>query len=410
MGSVEESAEGLLVDHGAILAPPERSCTVERMTGLDASFLYNETPTLHMHTLKYTVLDVASVPGGYDFERFQHELERRLHLLPPFRRRVVEIPGRVHHPVWIEDPDFDLGYHVRRIGIPPPGGREQMDAVIADIASWPLDRTKPLWEIWMLEGLEDGRVGFLAKIHHSVADGVAAAAMLANVMTPSVEDVDPPPPLKPWRPEPMPSRLTLVIDAIGDLIRNLIRLPALLRRTAGAVQRVVRHRKTSAVSTPRPILDTANTPFNGALTPHRSFATSTIPLDDVKAAKNGLGVTINDIVLAMVSGSLRAWLEERHALPDRALVAGVPVSTDDPDGMKRLGGNRVSNMFTTLATDVDDPVARLRAIHDVTGAAKEVHNLLGADMLADWSEYTPPKPYSWFMRQYSRFGLAEKHR
>ena len=179
---------------------------MERMTGLDASFLYNETPTLHMHTLKYTVLDVSSVPGGYDFERFQHELERRLHLLPPFRRRIVEVPGGVHHPVWIEDPDFDLGYHVRRIGVPPPGGREQMDAVIADIASWPLDRTKPLWEIWMLEGLEDGRVGFLAKIHHSVADGVAAAAMLANVMTPSADDVDPPPPLKPWRAEPMPCR------------------------------------------------------------------------------------------------------------------------------------------------------------------------------------------------------------
>ena len=131
---------------------------MERMTGLDASFLYNETPTLHMHTLKYTVLDVSSVPGGYDFARFRHELEQRLHLLPPFRRRVVEVPGRLHHPVWIEDPDFDLGAHVRRIGVPPPGSRSQMDAVIADIASRPLDRTKPLWEIWMLEGLEGGRV------------------------------------------------------------------------------------------------------------------------------------------------------------------------------------------------------------------------------------------------------------
>jgi diacylglycerol O-acyltransferase len=133
-------------------------------------------------------------------------------------------------------------------------------------------------------------------------------------------------------------------------------------------------------------------------------------LADVKHAKTALDVTINDIVLAMVAGSLRSWLEKRAALPARALVAGVPVSTDDPDGIQRLGGNRVSNMFTTLATDIDDPVERLRAIHDVTGAAKEMHNLLGADMLADWSEYTPPKPYSWFMRQYSHFGLAEKHR
>src|SRR5213080_1628325 len=142
---------------GAILALSGRGCILERVTGLDASFLYNETPTLHMHTLKYTVLDVSTVPGGYDFERFQHELERRLHLLPGFRRRIVEVPGRLHHPVWIEDPDFDLAYHVRRIGVPPPGGREEMDEVIADIASWPLDRSRPLWEIWMLEGLEGGR-------------------------------------------------------------------------------------------------------------------------------------------------------------------------------------------------------------------------------------------------------------
>ena len=383
---------------------------MERMTGLDASFLYNETPTLHMHTLKYTVLDVSSVPGGYDFERFQYELERRLHLLPPFRRRIVEVPGRLHHPVWIEDPDFDIGYHVRRIGVPPPGGREQMDAVIADIASWPLDRTKPLWEIWMLEGLEGGRVGFLAKIHHSVADGVAAAAMLANVMATSADEVDPPPPTEAWHPEPMPTRGQLIMDALRDLLRNLLRLPALLRRTFSGLKRVTAHRKSADVATPRPILDTAKTPFNGALTPHRSFATATLPLSDVKRAKAAFDVTVNDIVLAIVAGSLRAWLEKRNALPDRALVAGVPVSTDDPDAVKRLGGNKVSNMFTTLATDIADPVARLRAIHDVTSAAKEVHNLLGADMLADWSEYTPPRPYSWFMRQYSRFGLAEKHR
>src|SRR4051795_7078741 len=118
---------------------------MERLTGLDASFLYNETSTLHMHTLKYTVLDVSTVPGGYDFAKFQHELDRRLHLLPPFRRRVVEVPGRINHPVWIEDPDFDVGDHVRRIEVPAPGTQAQMDAVVADIASTQLDRRRPLW-------------------------------------------------------------------------------------------------------------------------------------------------------------------------------------------------------------------------------------------------------------------------
>src|SRR5438067_4124940 len=221
---------------GAILAPWGGWCTVERLTGLDASFLYNETPTLHMHTLKYSVLDVSTVPGGYDFARFKHELDRRLHLLPPFRRRVVDVPFGLHHPVWIEDPDFDLSYHVRRIGVPPPGGRAEMDAVIAAIASWPLDRSRPLWEIWMLEGLDGGRVGFLAKIHHTLADGVAAAAMLANVMVSSPDDVDPVPPVEPWRPERRPSRWRLLIDAVRDLLVALVRLPRLLRRTVPRVK------------------------------------------------------------------------------------------------------------------------------------------------------------------------------
>jgi diacylglycerol O-acyltransferase len=382
---------------------------LERLTGLDASFLYNETPTLHMHTLKYTVLDVSGVPGGYDFDRFRQELERRLHLLPPFRRRIVEVPGGLHHPVWIEDPDFDLDFHVRRIGVAAPGGRRQMDDTIAEIASSPLDRSRPLWEIWMLEGLEGGDVGFLAKIHHTLADGVAAAALLANVMATSRDDIDPSPPSAPWRPDAVPSSWRLLVDAIVDVARSLRRLPGLLRRTLPRLRAVARHRKTSDVATPRPILDTARTPFNGALTAHRSFATATLSLDDVRAVKSAFGVTVNDVVLAMVAGSLRTWLEKRDALPHKALVAGVPVSTDDPGEIKRLGGNKVSNMFTSLRTDLEDPVARLHAIHEVTSAAKVVHNLLGADMLADWSEYAPPRPYAAAMRLYGRMRLADRH-
>jgi diacylglycerol O-acyltransferase len=383
---------------------------VERLSGLDASFLYNETPTLHMHTLKFTVLDVSTVPGGYDFTRFRDELERRLHLLPPFRRRVVEVPGGLHHPVWIEDPDFDLDYHVRRVGVPPPGRRREMDEVIAEIASWPLDRSRPLWEIWMLEGLDDGKVGFLAKMHHSLADGVAAAALLANVMAPSADDVDPPAPTEPWQPEPEPPRWRILVDAVLALVRDIGRLPSLLRRTLGRVRAVAAHRKSAEVATPRPIVDTPRTPFNGALTPHRSFATATLSLDDVKSVRRAFDVTVNDVVLGIVAGSLRAWLIARGALPDRPLVAGVPVSTDDPGEISRLGGNKVSNLFTSLRTDLDDPVARLRAIHEVTSAAKVVHNLLGADTLADWSEYTPPRPYAWFMRWYGRHRLADRHR
>ncbi|MEY2570529.1 MAG: diacylglycerol O-acyltransferase / wax synthase [Acidimicrobiaceae bacterium] len=383
---------------------------MERLSGLDASFLYNETPTLHMHTLKYAVLDVSTVPGGYDLERFRHELASRLHLLPPFRRRVIEVPGGLHHPVWIEDPDFDMDDHIRRIDVPAPGGRREMDAVISDIASSPLDRSRPLWEIWILEGLEGGRVGFLAKIHHSVADGIAAAALLANVMSASPDDIDAPPAASPWRSEPVPTAWRLVIDAVVDFIRAAGRLPGLVRRTLTQLRAVAAHRKAATIATPRPMIDTEKTPFNRALTPNRAFATATLSLDDVKLVKTAFAVTVNDVVLGIVAGSLRAWLDARAALPTKPLVAGVPVSTDDPGEISRLGGNKVSNLFTSLRTDLVDPVERLHAIHEVTGAAKVVHNLLGADMMADWSEYTPPRPYAAFMRLYGRLRLADKHK
>jgi len=312
--------------------------------------------------------------------------------------------------VWIEDPAFDLTNHVRRAVVPAPGGRREMDAVIGEIASRQLDRTRPLWEIWMLEGLADGTVGFLAKVHHTLADGVAAAELLANVMTTAAADVDPPPPLEPWLPEPVPSRWQLVVGAIADLVRKLGRLPRLVRTTGRGARAVARHNKDADVRPPRPILDVPNTPLNASLTPHRTFATTTVPLSRVKAVKEAFDVSVNDVVLAMVAGSLRAYLDGRGALPDRALVAGVPVSTDAPGREPRLGGNKVSNLFTSLRTDVPDPVARLQAIHEVTRAAKHVHNLLGADMLADWAEYAPPKPYAWFMQLYSRWRLADRHR
>ena len=393
---------------------------VQRLSGLDASFLYNETRTQHVHTLKYAVLDVTGVSGGFAVDRVREELDARLHLLPPFRRRLVDVPLGLHHPVWIEDPHLDLAAHVRVMTVPAPGGRREMDDVISELASWQLDRKRPLWECWILEGLADdldhpgaepssGRhVGFLVKMHHALADGVAAAALLANVMETEPDAVDPPPPVEPWRAEPVPPWWRLLIDAAVDAVASLRRLPGLVRRTISGGRAVARRRKEAEVSPPLPILHTGNTRFNGRLTANRSFATADLSLDDVKAVRQAFDVSVNDVVLGIVAGALRSHLLKVGDLPDRPLVAGVPVSA--PTDEVRLSGNRVSNMFTSLRTDIEDPVERLAAIHDVTGAAKEVQNLLGIDMLADWVEYAPPRPYSWAMKLYSRLGLAERHR
>jgi diacylglycerol O-acyltransferase len=376
---------------------------MERMTGLDAGFLYMETPTAHMHTLKIAVIDPSTGTTPYSFHAVKQVLSERMHLLPPFRRRVVEVPLKLHHPLWIEDPDFDIDDHVRRVGCPAPGGPREFCELISDIASHPLDRTKPLWEIWTVEGLEGGRVGFVSKMHHSLADGLAAAALLVNVMQASPADVASAPP---WRPDRVPSKWTLLIEALRDLIRDLRGLPALVRRTYEALGAVRRHRRGSAVKPPLPF-DTPKTSFNAALTPRRTFAMTTLSLADVKAVKSAFGVTLNDVVLAVCAGALRRYLADRRELPRRPLIAGVPVSTS---AETRLGGNRVSNMFVNLRTDIEDPAARLRAIRESAKAGKAVHGLLGTEMLADWSQLAPPRPFAWFMRLYSRRAWASRHR
>lgn len=383
---------------------------MERMTGLDAGFLYMETPSLHMHTLKIGVIDPSNVAGGYSFERFRDELAKRIHLLPPFRRRIVDIPRGISHPVWIEDPNFDIDRHLKRTTVPAPAGPREMDAVIGEIASTQLQRDRPLWEIWALEGLADGHIGFVAKIHHALADGVAAAALLANVLSTDPDPADPPPPAEPWTPEPIPDERTLRRDAARQRRTGARGIPALYKKTRAGARDLAKHRETATIRPPRPIKDVPHTSFNGPLSPNRVFASTTLPLEDFKKIKTALGVTINDVVLAVAGGAVMRYLAARGERIDRSLVAGVPVSTDKPDDVARLGGNKVSNMFTTLATDIADPLVRIRAIHDVTKEAKVVQNLLGADTMANWLEFAPPRPFNWFMRQYSGRRWAAKHR
>lgn len=393
---------------------------MERLTGLDAGFLYMETPTLHMHTIKVAVLDPRDTaptdttdPGTdlwIDFVRAQ--VGRRMDRLPPLRRRMVEVPLGFHHPVWIEDPDFDIEFHVRRVVVPSPGGPRELDGVVADVAGRPLDRSRPLWEMHVCEGLADGQVGVIVKIHHSVADGVAAAALLANVMAfdPAEDHAETgaPATVSDWKGEPIPGSGQLLRDAFLDHLRQLTSLPMLLMRTLGNVVALLRHKRGSDVSTPKPVIDAPRTSFNNALTPHRAFATTSLSLAEVKRIKNVFGATVNDVILASTGGALRAYLAERGELPDRPLLAGVPISSDKPEDDVRLSGNKVSNLFTSLATDIPDPVRRLEVIHDVTAEAKVMQNLLGVETMQQWVQYTPPRPYAWAVRQWSRYRVADQ--
>jgi diacylglycerol O-acyltransferase / wax synthase len=386
---------------------------VERLSGLDASFLYLETPTLHMHVAMTMVLDPSTVPGGYSFERMKETIAARIPRAPVFRRRLVEVPFRLGHPVWVDDPEFDIDYHVRLAAVPRPGGLRQLADLAGDIAGHQLDRSKPLWEMWIIEGLADDQIGFVAKMHHSTVDGVSGAELLSVLF-----DLEPEP--EPVSSEPdqaldsrIPSGLELMsqaavarsmrpIEMTRDVIRTGHRVLNVRRVRTGPPGKSERAKAALPLSAPR-------TSFNAALTRRRRVTLTAIGLDDVKRIKNATGTTVNDVVLAVCAGALRSFLLDGDELPEKPLVAVVPVSVR-PAVDSPKGSNQVSSMFVQLPANLHDPLDRLMAIHEGTKGAKEEHNALGADLLLNWAEYATPTVFASAARLYTSMRLADRHR
>lgn len=380
---------------------------MEQLSGLDARFIYGETPTVHMHTLKIALVDVREVTGGYTFDRFREVLASRLDRLPAFCFRLVEIPFHLTHPVWADDPDFLLDRHLRRRVAAEPGGRRELDALVGEIASSPLDRRRPLWEITAVEGLADGRVAFVAKVHHALADGMTAVMLMQHVLDAALHAPSAPDDrdaLAPRVAAPLPDRAALLRLAARSWARAIVRLPALLVRSLVGIRRRARHIKRSRVRTPRPLLDPPRAMCNGSVSARRVFATTDLSLSDVRAVKDEFDVSLNDVVLSLVGGALRRTLAEMGDLPTRPLVAGVPTGTHRANG--RPFGNHVANLFTTLATDEADPVTRLQRVHAVTAEAKARHDALGDDLFEEWGDFTPPRLFTWTVRLWGRSRLA----
>jgi diacylglycerol O-acyltransferase / wax synthase len=387
---------------------------MERLTGLDAGFLYSETPSLHMHTIKVAVVEPTGGaaggggPGWYSFERFRDTLAANIHRLPPFRRRLLSVPLGIDHPRWIEDRTFDIDRHLLRATAAAPGGPRELAALVSESAGKQLDRSRPLWEITAVEGLAHGRVGFIAKIHHAVADGGAANELLMNILELETGALPRAPlaSVAPWQPEDAPSSLELLRDGSRHLARRVGGLPSLVAGPARSVRALAAHVRSSDVAGAVPF-KTPATPFNRALTPRRTFATAELPLSELRAVRRATGVTLNDVFLSVCAGALRRYLTRRSALPDRPLVAGVPSSTALGE-RGRLHGNRVSNLFGLLPTHIADPLERVAVVHAAMEEAKRRQAALGPEMLASWAEYAAPFPYATMMRAWSRSGMASR--
>ncbi|MCK0173847.1 wax ester/triacylglycerol synthase family O-acyltransferase [Mycolicibacterium sp. F2034L] len=378
---------------------------MERLSGLDAGLLYSESAAVPLHVCSITEMDTSTVPGGYTFERFRDGLAARMVALPELRAKLADSQLNLDHPVWVEDENLDVTRHVHRIALPAPGGRQELTDICAHIASVPLDRSKPLWEMWVIEGLDGdaaedgGRLALMLKVHHAAVDGVSAANVL-NQLCDTQPDAE-----LPEAVEGPGGGSPLAIAADG-LLRFAMRPLQLTRvipvTTAMVVETVKRAANGTAMAAP---FSAPTTRFNGELTSERTIALAQLDLNDVKKVKNRFDVKVNDVVMALCAGALRDFLSDRDELPDRPLIAVVPSSVHGQTD--RAGRNQLSGMFCNLHTDIGDPVERLKAIASSNVNAKEHSGSLGPTLLVDLAQSISRGMFSGLIGLLSRTPLPQ---
>ena len=384
------------------------------MSGMDASFLYFETPSMHMHVLGTLVLDPSEIPGGWRRDRVHRLIRERLDLLPPFRRRLVQPTLRLHHPVWADVEDIDLHDHITTVSAPAPGDEAQLEELLGGFAAEKLPRNRPLFHILVIEGLADGRVAVVIKVHHCAVDGVGAARILGNLF-----DLDPEgrtteqldearAMVAATAPASDPGLPALALHTAVGLAMRPLGVAKLIPAVAKSAVNLVKSRRDSGTGTSGAIPFTApRVSFNGAIGPDRVVALVDVPLEDIKAVKNAVGGTFNDAVIAICGGAFRRYLEARGELPDSSLIAVVPVSVRSDDDS--AAANRTSAMFTSLGTDIADPLERLESVRNANDVGKADQKALGDELIVQAAELASPNVTSLIARLYSTVRLADLH-
>jgi diacylglycerol O-acyltransferase / wax synthase len=358
----------------------------DRLSGLDASFLDLEGEVAHMHVAACAVLE-GPAPS---YEQLIDALESRLHLIPRYRQRLAFVPLSQGRPVWVDDPQFRLPFHVRHTALPKPGSDAQLKRLAGRIFSQALDRTRPLWELWMVEGLSDGRFALLTKTHHALVDGENIASVLFD-RSPTTTVAEPAPPA--WVAKPLPSGAQLLANALieratsrGEVRRTADHLLRTTRRAASTLSSAVT--SISGVTLPGS-LTTPSSPYNVPIGPHRRFTWVRTELEDLREIKNVLGGTVNDVVLAAIAGALGVHMR-RHEHPTDGVVlrALVPISVNS--GEPESSGNELAAMWAPLPVGITDPATRLAAITEATAGIKDTGHALGAAQITDLSGFAPP--------------------
>jgi len=384
---------------------------MKQLSGLDASFLYLETGNMPMHIGSLAIYDQSTAPGGaVTFKEILSFFEKRLHKARAFRQRIVTVPMSLDHPYWIEDPDFDLEFHVRHIALPKPGDWRQLCIQAARLHARPLDTTRPLWEAYVIEGLDnvdgvpEGSFALVTKLHHAAVDGVSGAEISAAIHDVSPED-SAEAPEKQWYPERFPSAMELLGRSAVTTAKKPFEFASLVARNAPMAWQFGRGllKKELALTTKVP-----RTRFNGNVSPHRVFDGRSFSLDEIRAIKGRVdGATVNDVIVSVCGGALRRYLESKGELPEESLVAMAPVSAR-PEQLRKAAGNLVSTMSLSVRSDIAEPLERLRAVHGESERAKKLTHTVGASLAAEAAQFLPSTTTGLMATAYGRYGLAKR--
>jgi diacylglycerol O-acyltransferase / wax synthase len=378
---------------------------MERLSGLDASFLYTETRTQPLNVCSIVELDTSTMSGGYTFDRLRDGLELRIKELPELRARLADSRLNVDHPVWLEDVNFDIEQHLKLLRLPVPGRQSELAEICGKVASRPLDRSRPLWEMWVIErgaatAHHDAQVAVLTKAHHAAVDGILAANLFARLCS---SELDAPPPEAVDGPG-QANQLQIAANGLVNFATRPLRLPGVVSKTAGSIVTTLRRARTGQTMAAPFTAPTCR--FNAAITARRTIAFTQLNLADVKAVKSHFGVKVNDVVMGLCAGALRRQLADRGELPRRSLIAMVPVSVHGQSN--RPGRNQVSGMFSHLQTHIDDPVERLQAIAYANAVAKDHNSAIGPTLLQDWTQFATNALFNTAARLYPTTGLANR--
>lgn len=381
-----------------------------QLTGMDASFLYLETPTQPMHISGLAIYDQSTAPGGsVRFKEIVANVADRMRPLPAMTRRLQQVPFSLDHPYWISDGNFDPEFHIRHIALPSPGDWRQLCILISRLHARPLDRARPLWELYIIEGLDNvegvpkGSFAMFSKTHHAAIDGASGMEMFSAIhdLTQEYKPVREPTPIP---ADPQPSKAKLLLRAQLNNIKKPFHFVSVARNTvpglASALSRLRKGELTRVKDIPR-------TRFNAKVSAHRVFEATRFPLRDIKAIKNSIpGATVNDVALTIVGGALRKYLDHHGELPEQSLAAMAPINVrSDKD---ETGGNIVSSMTVRLRSDIAEPLQRLTAVHESTRNAKELSRAVGAKTMAEYTEFLPSMLTAQAARLSSSLGLTQR--